>query len=295
MNDPACEALTQRLNCLTRSNRRLRRILVESIAGALALASLLSPRVALAEAQHPALSGLSSDERLAVDLACISAKVEGPAPWNRCVKTQLDALRAAPGRPDLSGLSSDERVSLELACLAAKIDGPASWRRCLHSQLEVLRRVERAPTAPEPRLPSTQGMLPSVTPFPQARHLQAPSLTIESLMPRADFRASGLEKLTTEESRNLNRWLTQYSLSLLGLRDTSPTGDVIESRIDGTFNGWGGDTIFKLENGQIWQQASYAYKYHYAYRPEVLIYRSGGRHRMKVEGVDESIEVRRLK
>jgi hypothetical protein len=70
---------------------------------------------------------------------------------------------------------------------------------------------------------------------------------------------------------------------------------VIESHIDGEFHGWEGETIFKLTNGQIWQQSSYAYVYEYAYQPEVLIYRSGARFKMRVEGVDDAIEVVRLK
>src|SRR6202044_232769 len=31
----------------------------------------------------------------------------------------------------------------------------------------------------------------------------------------------------------------------------------IESSISGEFHGWDGETIFKLDNGQIWQQAEY--------------------------------------
>lgn len=69
----------------------------------------------------------------------------------------------------------------------------------------------------------------------------------------------------------------------------------IESRIDGTFEGWSGETVFKLLNGQIWQQSSYAYTYHYAYRPEVLIYAGSGGCKMIVEGVSDSISVKRLK
>ena len=49
---------------------------------------------------------------------------------------------------------------------------------------------------------------------------------------------------------------------------------VIESQIDGEFEGWEGDTMFKLVNGQIWQQSSYAYTYSYAYMPDVMIYPS---------------------
>lgn len=76
---------------------------------------------------------------------------------------------------------------------------------------------------------------------------------------------------------------------------TSGDPSVIESRIDGEFEGWEGDTIFKLENGQIWQQSSYAYTYHYAYRPRVVIYKSGNVYKMKIDDVSNTISVRRLK
>ncbi len=72
------------------------------------------------------------------------------------------------------------------------------------------------------------------------------------------------------------------------------TDGVIESNISGTFNGWTGETIFKLQNGQIWQQSSYDYHYTYAYAPKVLIYPSGGGHKMQVEGSSDTIGVRRL-
>ena len=70
-----------------------------------------------------------------------------------------------------------------------------------------------------------------------------------------------------------------------------PTGDVVESRIDGEFTGWTGETLFPLLNGQLWQQASYAYHYHYAYSPSVIIVRSGAQFEMHVDGVDPSVAV----
>src|SRR6476646_5958834 len=70
---------------------------------------------------------------------------------------------------------------------------------------------------------------------------------------------------------------------------------VVETQLEGEFHGWDGDTVFKMANGQIWQQSSYAYTYHYVYRPDVLIYPSAGGYKMKVEGVDDTISVRRLK
>lgn len=71
--------------------------------------------------------------------------------------------------------------------------------------------------------------------------------------------------------------------------------EVIEARIDGEFKGWDGETIFKLDNGQIWQQARYAYTYNYAFQPKVIIIKSDGDCKMKVDGVSETISVKRLK
>lgn len=77
---------------------------------------------------------------------------------------------------------------------------------------------------------------------------------------------------------------------------SSEQGSLIESRIDGDFKGWEGDTIYMLVNGQIWQQSSYHYHYHYAYSPEVMIYREGASYKMIVVGDDDRpITVRRIK
>lgn len=65
----------------------------------------------------------------------------------------------------------------------------------------------------------------------------------------------------------------------------------IHSRIDGEFNGYHDSAIFKLANGQVWQQRRYRYRYRYAYRPEVRIYKEGGRYMMEVAVMDELIEV----
>jgi hypothetical protein len=75
----------------------------------------------------------------------------------------------------------------------------------------------------------------------------------------------------------------------------SSCSPAIESSIDGDFEGWSGSTIFKLENGQIWQQAEYDYDYEYDFDPDVTIYQTASGCRMKVEGDDETILVKRLK
>jgi len=76
---------------------------------------------------------------------------------------------------------------------------------------------------------------------------------------------------------------------------TSSISDVIHSNIEDEFEGWEGETIIKLDNGQIWQQTEYYYHYHYSYRPKVIIYNSGYGYKMKVDGVDKSVGVQRLK
>ena len=82
---------------------------------------------------------------------------------------------------------------------------------------------------------------------------------------------------------------------LKGPAQTPPTADFIESQIDGDFEGWQGETIFKLTNGQIWQQSSYAYTYSYSFMPRVIIFRHGTAYEMQVEGVSGRIQVMRLR
>lgn len=71
--------------------------------------------------------------------------------------------------------------------------------------------------------------------------------------------------------------------------------EVIECNIDGEFEGWDGDKIFKLTNGQIWQQDEYKYSYSYKYRPAVTIVKSGGSYKMMVDGMNDAVRVRLLK
>jgi len=87
--------------------------------------------------------------------------------------------------------------------------------------------------------------------------------TLEERMSVAQFRAAGLDKLSPEELAQLNAWLQQNvgGSAAYGGQPVSDgpavadTGDgPVHSRILGEFRGWEGKTIFKLENGQVWQQ-----------------------------------------
>lgn len=77
----------------------------------------------------------------------------------------------------------------------------------------------------------------------------------------------------------------------------APAGDgpdLIETQMAGEFEGWTGETIFKMDNGQIWQQVSFGYTYRYAFRPKVMIIKTNGAYKMKVDGVAGTIFVKRI-
>jgi hypothetical protein len=120
-------------------------------------------------------------------------------------------------------------------------------------------------------------------------------LQIQSLMTAAEFRNAGLNKLSDQELANLNDWLNVFAGQVAKTVSQRNTPDVIESQIDGDFNGWEGETIFKLTNGQIWQQAEYDYEYEYAFQPDITIYKTAAGYKMKVEGMDDQILVKRIK
>ena len=132
-------------------------------------------------------------------------------------------------------------------------------------------------------------------------------ITLNNLIPPAEQKQMGIQKLTSVEKERLRVCLINTYLKYLeeGKQDQSAsnpkvtpqssTTSTIESNIDGEFKGWDGNTIVKLVNGQIWQQSEYHYNYHYAYSPKVLIYRSGGGYKMKVDGTDALVGVTQIK
>ena len=126
-----------------------------------------------------------------------------------------------------------------------------------------------------------------------------PELTLDKLLSKSEQTEMGLKKLTAKEREKLRVYIIEIFLK--GIEEgkkqaaNAQLPKVIESQIDGDFEGWEGETIVKLMNGQIWQQSEYYYHYHYAFMPKVLIYKSGRVYKMKVEGIEESISVIQLK
>ena len=132
-------------------------------------------------------------------------------------------------------------------------------------------------------------------------------LTIEKVMTAQEMRDTGIATLNTSQRQALDDWLSRYTLRVLGVamqqEGAAPASasvrtscsPAIESTISGEIEGWEGETIFKLDNGQIWQQAAYDYTYFYAYRPDVTIYQTSAGCRMKVEDETDTVLVKRIK
>ena len=65
----------------------------------------------------------------------------------------------------------------------------------------------------------------------------------------------------------------------------------IRSQLVGEFTGYNDGAVFRLTNGQIWQQRRYKYNYKYKYRPHVRIYSDGGRWMAEFDCMADPIEV----
>jgi hypothetical protein len=144
--------------------------------------------------------------------------------------------------------------------------------------------------------PASTGAQDSSTPQPAATQnmeniIAAQSKMIADLTRRIDALESRVQALTTLVVAR-NPTSTPTPTIRRGVSDCSPA---IESTISGEFSGWDGETIFKLDDGQIWEQAEYSYMYSYQYRPDVTIYETASGCRMKVEDEDETIIVKKLR
>ena len=126
---------------------------------------------------------------------------------------------------------------------------------------------------------------------------------IEKLMTPQEFQATELHKLTPAEREALDRFLVRYTAEdsqVLFNNDEevkkAVDEQVITSIILPPFSGWSGDTVFRLQNGQVWQQRQGG---NYPYRgsnPEVRISKNFmGFYRMELTENGKAVAVKRLK
>lgn len=70
--------------------------------------------------------------------------------------------------------------------------------------------------------------------------------------------------------------------------------DVIESQINGQFEGFKHGNVYELMNGQVWQQIDSSYSLNHLYVPRVAIFERDGYFYMKVYGMDGEVAVQQL-
>jgi hypothetical protein len=132
-----------------------------------------------------------------------------------------------------------------------------------------------------------------------------PPLDVRAIMTPEEFKAAGLERLSPAELEALNRWLLRYTARETSelrqhneviseeIRKVEEEG--VRTRIVGEFTGWDGNTIFRLENGQVWRQrlpGSFRYR---ASAPEVELSKNFmGYWMLRVVEADRSVGVTRI-
>ena len=128
---------------------------------------------------------------------------------------------------------------------------------------------------------------------------------IRKLMTPEEFEAAGLDKLSPAEIEALNRWVVRYTAheapevrrqDVVVKAEAAKADEAgIKTRIAGEFTGWDGDTIFRLQNGQIWKQRLDGRWHYSADSPEVELHKNlMGFWVLKVVETDKSIGVKRL-
>ena len=150
---------------------------------------------------------------------------------------------------------------------------------------------------------------------------------VEKLMTSEEFAEAGLGKLTQAERKALNEWLVRYAAQqtpeqTAGAPEQTasapvqtpvpaavpapvddftpvkkkPAFEPFTSKIVGSFSGWGGKTVFNLQNGQVWQQRQSAKYFYKADNPEVAIHRNwAGFYRLKLLATGRSVPVKRIR
>jgi hypothetical protein len=158
------------------------------------------------------------------------------------------------------------------------------------------------------------------------------SADLENILTADQFRSAGLTQLGSDQMAVLNGWLTGYlraqskqadspAASVPGasaaiaaatpatapavasgsaafgasmLKSNTDEPDSIHSYIVGKFTGWTGNTLFKLGNGQVWQQSEPADYSTQAMNPEVVIKKMHFGYLLTLPGRGQTVFVIRL-
>ncbi|WP_243047733.1 hypothetical protein [Dyella sp. RRB7] len=129
---------------------------------------------------------------------------------------------------------------------------------------------------------------------------------LQQRMSPEEFRAAGLDKLSPDELKNLDNWLSGHAKVTTKVIDTEgnpvfyPSKEKagpIQARVQGEFAGFNGHGEFTLDNGQVWKQAdSTRISCMSSTNPKVTIRRSlMGNWMAAVDGCNDTTSVVRIK
>ncbi len=123
--------------------------------------------------------------------------------------------------------------------------------------------------------------------------------TKETSLPASELEkeiAARVEERLQEEKAKLAEEKKETSLAFFGWQEKKGEDlERISSRIVGDFFGWSGNTVFVLENGQIWQQRQAGSYYKRLENPEVIIEKRLIGYWMVVPALKASCPVKRIR
>lgn len=161
-----------------------------------------------------------------------------------------------------------------------------------------------------------------------AQPASCPSRTdVRNVMTVTQFEKTGLAHLSKKQLKAFNKWLSTYVHKLctqveashikstsqknhgsageqskapsenapVSVSSSSSQPTLIKSRIVGSFDGWTGNTQFRLANGEIWRQAGPGYFRTHLDSPKVVIKKLLFGYVMLVRGYGKEVFVRRIK
>ncbi len=116
--------------------------------------------------------------------------------------------------------------------------------------------------------------------------------SIKQAMSPEEFHKAGLDKLSDEELRSLDRWLRgdrEKTAKKAEAKTSKAKMDLIVSRVNGTFGGLNGRTVIELEDGTAWKQANADdhFRGSSVDHPGAAVIRGVFGYKMRVEGVPE--------
>ncbi|MGH8281576.1 MAG: hypothetical protein ACRERZ_05230 [Gammaproteobacteria bacterium] len=154
----------------------------------------------------------------------------------------------------------------------------------------------------------------------------ATPLDVRDQMSVTEYHRTGIDKLSPVQLKALNAWLNEYvqeraatppeaappapsstaraaasgaagfGADTMAVKENPATPERIETRIAGRFTGWTGNTVFKLENGQVWKQAGTGYFSNIELdHPQVVIKKLGFGYLLTLPGHGATVFVRRIK